>query len=145
MWDSYGYRSRQRSPKNDRSRIGRKLRIPLVHASIKISQSPDGPQVIEGALSLIDFTPEGMTLFIEAPLAVGEEVSITLEQPKQFYARGKVAACGNYLRNSKVLCESRRSYRVNIRFEFDSDAEREEVKRYFDYICSDILNVQSAA
>lgn len=145
MWDSYGYRSRQRPQKSNRNRINKKLRIPQVKASIKVTHSPDGPQVLEGGLSLIDFAPEGLTLFIEAPIAVGEEVSVTLEQPKQFYARGKVVSCANYLRNSKVLCESRRSYRVSIRFEFESDVEREEIKRFCDYLYSDILNVEHAA
>lgn len=147
MWDSFGSRQRQKHKdwQSKRSRQNRSLRLPGVPVALRYAQLNAEPLVVEGFLSLIDFTPTGMHVFLDVPVFSGQDASVTLEKPRQFFAKSRVVSCVNYLVDSKVLCEAPLAYRAGLVFKFESDAEREEVRAFCEYLRTESLNLKRRA
>lgn len=143
MWDSYGHKQRQKQKawQTERTKRSRGLRLPGVPVTLRYAQLNAEPLLISGFLSLIDFSPEGMHVFLDCQVYCGNEASITLEQPRQFYVKSRVVACVNYLVDTKVLCEAPLRYRVTLQFKFESDAEREEVRAFCEFVRTESLRL----
>lgn len=141
MWDSYQARMRakEKARKSKSQSLAARLRLPGVPVNIKYAQVNAQPVLIEGFLTLSDLNPAGMTVFLEETLLSGSEVSITLEEPRQFYVKGRTISCLNYLANTKVIFEKALAYRVGIQFKFENPEESEEVKKYCKYIYEEVI------
>jgi hypothetical protein len=120
--------------KRAREKMKVQLRLKRVRAEVKILGSLNAPPVTEVRLFLNDISADGLGLFSGAPMMVGDEIALTMEEPKRFYVRGRIIACVEQNANSKVVSQSAPSYRVTIQFTFDGSAEREQVKLF----CEDI-------
>ncbi len=146
MWDSHS--SRLRAKANARKKIDKntsaRLHLTGVPATLKYAEIGMETKLIEGVLVLNDLTPSGMTLFLKDPLAVGNDVSITLENPRQFYVRGKVTSCFNFSPGNKIISKNPVAFRASLRFNFDSEEEQEEVRKYCDYISYEVLGFKRA-
>lgn len=145
MWDSYQGRVTKKRADAKAQRDAKKsllsrLRLPGVPATVKYAAVDADPVILEGVLSLADLNPLGMTLFLEAQLVPGSDVSVTLEQPRQFYVRGGIVSCHNYLADSKVIFERPLAFRCAVKFKFDSPEEAEEVRKYCEYIYAEVLH-----
>lgn len=100
-------------------------------AEVKLSGlGADPTKIIETRVLLNDITPKGIGLFSTAAMLPGQEISITVDQPKRFYARGRIVWCMEHNANSHVLTESKYSYRVGIQFIFDTEEERKALETY---------------
>lgn len=90
----------------------------------------DPNKIIEARVLLNDITPKGIGLFSTSPMLPSQEISITVDQPKRLYVRGRIVWCMEHNINSHVLSESKYSYRVGIQFLFDTDEERKALETY---------------
>lgn len=93
------------------------------------------PEVIMARLILNDFTPKGICLFCTKAVAPGREVSITIDEPKQFFAKGRIVSSQEVASSSRVITKKKFSHRVKVEFVFDSDEQAKQVEEY----CNDLF------
>lgn len=110
-------------------------RLPIhfkrARAEVKLSGlGADPTKIIEARVLLNDITPKGIGIFSTSPMLPSQEISITVDQPKRLYVRGRIIWCMEHNANSHVLSESKYSYRVGIQFIFDTDEERKVLEAY---------------
>ncbi len=141
MWQSPSARTRaaQAIRRKERERTKPRLRLLKVRADLKILEQTREPQIAECRVVMNDFNPQGVTLFSSVPLMVGDEVALTLEDPKQFYIKARIVSCQEFDVNSKVLAQNTFSYRIGMQFKFESEAERAEVRAYCDQITAELF------
>ncbi len=98
---SYRIRAYLRGVKqNEEARARNRERSPIhlkrTMGEIRLSQSFDEDQlVIPCRVMLNDFSPEGIYVFSEKPLHIGQALSLTLQDPKRLYFIGRVVWCKN--------------------------------------------------
>jgi hypothetical protein len=138
MWQSPNQRVRAQA--NARRRERDRMRLPFhikrVNASVALS-GPDAASStsVEVRVILNDFTPKGMGLFSPNKFAAGDEVTVTLDNPKKIQLKGRIIWCQEYEARGKVLTEQTFSYRVGVQFFFASEEEEKSLKAY----CDDLL------
>jgi len=139
-WQSPSQRKRAMLLARERQKSkGRKrLKLQRVRAELKIVDKLE-TSVTEARVVLTDITPQGLGLFATMPLPVGQEVALTLEQPKRFYVRARVTACLEHDVESHVMTHDRYSFRISVEFVFATAAERAEVEKYCDTLKKDHL------
>lgn len=141
MWQAPSQRMRALAvqKKRDRDRMRRPLHIKRVNAEIKLLSLQAEPQVTIARVILNDLTPKGMGLFCASPLLVGQEVAITLEEPKRIYLRGRIVWCQEYDADSHVLSQQSYSYRMGIQFIFESPEEQVAIRRFCEQLENEFL------
>ena len=138
MWQAPNQRVRAMatSKKREKERAKRRLHIKRVTAELRLVTSPPTEQPIQIVRVLLnDLTSAGVGLFSLHSLAIGQEIALTLDQPKKVYLRGKVAWCQEYDSDSHVLSAEAYSYRIGIHFVFETKVEQESVKM----ICEELV------
>ena len=110
-------------------------RLQRTSAQVQIRETGD---VISGRVFLNDLTPDGVGLFLTAPLQKGEEVFLVLEYPKHLFIRGEVAWCNLYRLNTRIISPENFQYRAGIKFQFDTETDHLIVARYFEEIAQSI-------
>jgi hypothetical protein len=103
------------------------------------------PTVAQGRLLLNDISPKGLGLFSDQPIMVGQEIALTIEEPKRFYVRGRVVWCQEADADSHILSSHPFSYRIGLVFLFQNAAEEAQVKAYCDELARDVLYGAQAA
>lgn len=116
-----------------------RMRLRRTHAQVKILMPP-ASVVTDARLLLNEISPNGLSLFCAAPVNVGVEVAITMEDPTRVYVRGRVVSCLEYESSQHVMSTQTYHYRVGVMFLFDTPAERSEFKRYVDSLSQNFLN-----
>lgn len=149
MWQAPNQRVRalQTAKKRQQDRLSRPLHIKRVRAEIRaISQNPGGEApATEARVILNDFSAKGMGIFASQALMVGQEVAITLQEPKQVYLRGRIVWCQEYDAESHVLSANPFSYRMGIKFVFQSKQEEQAVAKFCDELFRQHLYGNKAA
>lgn len=125
-----GYGSKKPNRQHRREKR-REIPFHRVSAEIKLEESEE---VTASRVFLNDLSPAGVGCFVPMAIDKGQKVSMVIEQPKHLFVKGEVMWCTPYTLNTKVLSPEQFSYRIGIRFSFESDAEREAVATY----CNDL-------
>lgn len=100
-------------------------------AEVKLSGlGADPTKIIEARVLLNDITPKGIGLFTTSPMLPSQEISITVDQPKRLYVRGRIVWCMEHNANTHILSETKYAYRVGIQFIFDTEEERQALAKY---------------
>jgi len=122
--------------RRERSRTEHPIHLKRTQGEIRRSQSFDqGTDTIPCRVVLNDFSPEGINVFSDRPLAIGQSISLTIEDPKRLYFRGHVAWCKNISSHHTVISPVRYEYRVAIRFDFATPKEKHAMRvLYFDLL-----------
>jgi hypothetical protein len=112
-----------------------KLHLRRVRAQLKISDGYGGLQhgiqgILPARVLLNDFGAKTLKLFTPTALRPGQVISISIEAPRQFYARAQVIACHSVPSETRIITEMPYGFRVAVAFLFDNDVEREIVRRY---------------
>lgn len=143
MWEVPRYRIRRYLRQLRKTRAeGKKPAKPNFHikrtrAEIKIIEGfATSRTIIQACVILNDLSPVGLMLFSPEPFQPGQKINLTLESPKLFYAKGHVTACKHMTLHQHVFGEEMFSYRVAIKFDFNSPDEEIAVRRY----CQEIYN-----
>ncbi|MBI3555788.1 MAG: PilZ domain-containing protein [Deltaproteobacteria bacterium] len=125
---------RQKRAVERRARARKNLphqRLQRTSAQIQIRETGD---VIAGRVFLSDITPDGVGVFLAAPLQKGEEVFLVLEHPKHLFLRAEVVWCNLYRRDTRIISAENFQYRAGIKFQFDTESDQLLVNRYFEEI-----------
>ncbi|MGK5089275.1 PilZ domain-containing protein [Bdellovibrionota bacterium FG-2] len=111
--------------------------IRRVEAQFKVVTKRANPleDITTARVILNDLTPTGLGIFLPRPIMVGQEISITLEEPRQIYLRGRIVWCMEIDAGSHVISVNQRySYRLGIQFMFESATEKEAVKQFVEQV-----------
>jgi Tfp pilus assembly protein PilZ len=148
MWQAPNQRLRAIAAQRerDRRRGRRPFHIKRVQAEVKAVGGLHVAQTVAAARVLLnDLSPKGIGLFSSAPMMVGQEVALTLEEPKRFYVRGKIVWCQELDGGTHVLSEKKFTYRIGIEFVFQSATEEQSVRAYCEELSAQHLNGSQAA
>ncbi|MCM2322385.1 MAG: PilZ domain-containing protein [Oligoflexia bacterium] len=144
MWDVPIYRIRAYVRKLKKSRRSSGLLNPSPAATARTRHLDRAPvqllirgglgadhALVRASVVLHDISPRGLFLFTSSNVAVGEKVTLVIEQPRTFYVQGRIVVCKCLsLRQSILSSEAPFPYRVGILFEFRSAAEQRAVQQY---------------
>ncbi len=137
-------RANAAAKKRERDRKLPRMHLKKVRAEIKaVGGFSSGVKEVQVVLS--DISPKGVGFFSSGKLEIGETIALTLDEPKRFYVKGRVAWCQEYDATSHVLSTSPQSYRIGLEFFFDSEEEEAEVRSYCDLIASNHIFTKGAA
>ena len=121
---------RHRGKKTSTKREDVRTYIPFQRVKAEI-QNEVTKAIVEGRVFLNDLSASGVGLFTPTPLVTGDKVSIVIEEPKHIFIKGKVIWCAQYTMSTKIISSTENfTYRVGIKFIFDSEEERNAVKEY---------------
>jgi len=148
MWQSPNQRVRAiaNARKRERDRLMQQFHFRRVEAEIKLltvgaENSPPMPvRVI-----LNDLSPKGMGLFSVQNVISGQEVLITLKEPKALTIKARVIACQEYENESHILSPKSYPYRLGVKFIFDSPEQEQQVKEFCEEIEREYLYGSKAA
>jgi len=84
--------------------------------------------VIAARVVLNDFGPKGIGAYSPEPVMVGQEVSVTIEEPTRFYCKGRVTWC--QMEETHIISQAPFQYRMGIEFIFANDDEKSAVEEY---------------
>jgi len=151
MWQNYG-------AKNPKKKVRKKnynktpvkyhmKRIPaqLSQKEVGLGQKPHPKDLVAARILLNDLKPEGLTMFTEKPLMVGDSIRITLLEPTHFYCKGRVVWCQELPSEGRILSPFSFTYRVGIQFEFDSELDSQRIKKYCEKILEEELRISEEA
>ncbi|MCM2277219.1 MAG: PilZ domain-containing protein [Oligoflexia bacterium] len=137
MWQAPNQRIRsiQSSKKRQQDRLRRPLHIKRVGAELKVlGQGPRQGAVAEARVILNDISHGGMGVFSSVPIVVGQEIAITLQEPRRVYLRGRVVWCQEYDTESPIISKNPFSYRMGVVFQFRDRQEEQAVKAFCEEI-----------
>lgn len=111
--------------------VGRFSRISVeIFAQATESQ----PEFTGSAMGFLhDLSPEGIGLFVEKKLEIGETIDLVLPAPQRLELRGRVAWCRE-VPSYRVLKKKRLPYRIGVQFQFASSENRQALE----LICADL-------
>lgn len=133
MWQAPNQRVRalQNAKKRQQDRLKRPIHIRRIRAGIKIVAISDAEQPFsEVHLVLNDISPGGIGFYAPKGIHVGQEITLSLDEPKSIQLRGKVIWSQEIKTHSHVLYSPDYAYRVGVRFLFANNEEKEAVQNY---------------
>jgi hypothetical protein len=134
MWQAPNQRLRSviQAKKREREKKRRPVHLKRVSAEIRplATKLGQAAAVTAARVLLNDITVKGLGIFSEHAMTPGQSISITLEEPRRFYVKGRVVWCQEFEGESRVLSAQRYSYRVGIQFVFQSAEEQAEVEKF---------------
>ncbi|OFZ84900.1 MAG: hypothetical protein A3K03_09095 [Bdellovibrionales bacterium RIFOXYD1_FULL_44_7] len=126
--------------KRERERLRRPIHIKRVHAELKIAEKEPGKNLSATVrVFLNDFSPKGIGVLSSAKLNIGQEVSLTLDQPTQIAIRGKIVWCQEYKPDSHIMSAVGFSHRAGVEFTPSSPEEKQKLKEYYDELTKHYL------
>jgi Tfp pilus assembly protein PilZ len=138
MWQAPSQRARTQAKKREKTR--KIFHLKRVQAEVKTVGGLGVPSTVTLARVILnDLTPKGIGLFTSSPMMVGQEIALTIEDPKRFYVRGRIVWCQEVANVNKVLSEHPFSYRIGIEFVVGSPEERQAIKTYCEELSRDYL------
>jgi len=132
MFDEFG-------PPQNGKKNGKKI-VPLhiKRTSAQIRVAPANPlnkgeeKTLEARMILSDFTPDDLRVFATERLPIGQEVSIMLEAPKPFHAKGRIVFLQELSREANIVNENNGYFNIRMTVQFlpESDEQRSEILSY---------------
>jgi hypothetical protein len=86
--------------------------------------------VVVTRLILNDLGPKSVTLFSSASLELGQQVTFSIEHPRPLVVRGKITYNALFELTSRIHCNPRYPYRIQVEFDFLNDGEAAAVREY---------------
>jgi hypothetical protein len=110
---------------------GVELHIQRAAAQIVPNQGVGTPKVVVHAMVMInEISPVGITLFSQKSFGNGQPVTLNIPDLQNFFVKGKISACQEVPMSPGILRNEPFKFRVQIRFDFGDEAERQAVKEY---------------
>jgi hypothetical protein len=145
MWQAPNSRAHSiaAARKKARDRVKNSVHFKRVAAEVRLSNDID-TKMGEARIVLNDFSPKGVEIFAGRSLAGGQAVDLTLRQPREIFIRGTVVDCHTQIEASHVISEHNFSYRITIKFEFETEEEREQIRLFCESILRQHIRPQAA-
>lgn|GEM_PF-7046378 len=143
--------SKKNSPKNSTNGIigpdGRRIDSTLPDNRVKLQRTDAEIKTLNSSLNgessdeshstilparviLNEFSLAGVGAYTTQRLKMGQEIALTIDEPRRFYITGRVLICNEVRTDSKLIQQQSFSWRVGIEFLYKSEAERAEVSKY---------------
>jgi hypothetical protein len=104
-------------------------------AELILDEGVGRPKTIFQAMVVLnELTPDGIHLFAEAPFPGLQELTLNIPSLRNFFIKGKVISCVEIPVNPGIMSARSFNHRVELAFIFKSDAEREAVREYCNYL-----------
>lgn len=104
---------------------GPQLTLRRVPVQITVQNGLSAPSsVLWGYAFLNDFNPHGVYVFSPDPFQRDQTLSITLEEPRRFFARAKVLSSQNTKTDSKVISAPKPTHRLALEFVAQTEEEK---------------------
>lgn len=115
-----------------------RVKLQRTDAEIKtLSSSLNGESTDESQSTILparvilnEFSLAGVGAYTTQRLKMGQEIALTIDEPRRFYITGRVLICNEVRTESKLIQQNVYPWRVGIEFIYKSDAERAEVSKY---------------
>ena len=122
----------------DSSTPDKRVKLQRTDAEIKTLGSSTGGEVADESTSAIlparvilnEFSLAGVGAYTTSRIKMGQEVALTIDEPRRFYITGRVLFCNEVRSDSKLIQQNTYPWRVGIEFTYKNDAERAEVSKY---------------
>lgn len=149
MWELPGQKNsrfnrRKKEPAKVDAAAGPKTKFHMRRTSVELVLREgfgQGTQTFTGRVILNEVTPAGLYLYSTEPFFPGQEISLTLEQPRRFFARGRVISCSRADLNSRVFSTKPFPYRLAVVFDCQNVNETAAIEKY----CSELHSQYLAA
>ncbi len=115
---------------------GKRVKLKRAEAEIKTlaSDSDTGDdsttEILPARVILNEFSDAGVGVYTTEALRMGQEVALTIDEPRRFYITGRIVFCNEVRTDSKLLQQITYPWRAGIEFNYKTDAERSEVAAY---------------
>ncbi len=110
---------------------GVEIHIQRARAQVVASQGVGSPKVVvQGMVMINELTPIGIIILAESTFAMDQPVTLNIPDLQNFFVKGKVTASQEVAMSHGILRKYPYKFRVQIRFEFGDEAEREAVRAY---------------
>ncbi|MBI4925177.1 MAG: PilZ domain-containing protein [Bdellovibrio sp.] len=135
MWQAPAHRMRAMALAKKRARERNRISIHIksVEGHLKLledkSSDPEHTQISIKVI-LNDFGPKGVGIFSEKPFLIGQEIELSLENPRSLCLKGKIAWCQEYNANTHILSDKPCSYRIGIVFQFENEEQENQIKEF---------------
>lgn len=100
--------------------------------------------VLWGYAFLNDFNPLGVYIFSPEPFQKDQTLSITLEEPRRFFAKVKVLSSQNTKTDSKVISTPKPTHRLALEFIAQTEEEKAAFLQFAEEIKEQYLFKKSA-
>lgn len=141
---TYRIRSYLRRMKSTRPRHadrGAPIHLKRVQAQVSVIEGlAISREMVPASALLNDLSLRGIFLFSTHAFVLGQRITITIQEPKTFFIRGRVVMCKIMSLHNNVISETSFPYRLGVLFEFRSAEERVAVKKYLDEIRGKFLS-----
>lgn len=130
--------------KKEKKRAKPRVHLKRVTAELKVIGGALGApsQVTSARILLNDLSAKGISIFCAEAIPEGTTVGLTLEQPKRFFARGKVLYSQKIESSGAILSTDNFNYRIGIEFNFQSEEEEKEVTDFCDSVQKDLWDLK---
>jgi hypothetical protein len=151
MWQANSSKPKSRRT-NERRHFdrGAPLHIHRVEAQIQLAmpadyqpapgEPPKEEPAVHARLLLNDMTQKGVGIYSPIPFLPGQEVVIRLHDPRPFFLRGRIIWCREYNMKAAILSADPFTYRIGIRFVFESLEEERMVISYYELIRREFIH-----
>lgn len=79
-------------------------------------------------------SPTGIGMFSSIALDINEPIAVVIEQPRHLYLKGTVCYSNYIIPPSRVISIDPMPFRVGVQFSFETDEERDLIKKYLEEI-----------
>ncbi len=122
----------------DPSAPDKRVKLQRTDAEIKTLNSAGSGEVADESASAIlparvilnEFSLAGVGAYTTGRIKMGQEIALTIDEPRRFYITGRVLFCNEVRVDSKLIQQNVFPWRVGIEFIYKTDAERAEVSKY---------------
>ena len=103
------------------------VRMKRISGSALMIASKLPSEAIHISLVLNDLSAKGVGLFLSKKIEIGQELQISINEPKPFQARGRVVWCHEHNLNSNIVTENPLKFRAGLLFVFANDEESKKM------------------
>jgi hypothetical protein len=111
------------------------LHLKKTPAELILDEGVGRPKTIFHAMVVLnELTPDGIHLFADSPFGGHQELTLNIPSLRNFFIKGRVVACTEIPVNPGIMSARSFNFRVHLTFIFNSEAEREAVREYCNYL-----------
>lgn len=148
MWDMPNYRVKTylRNMRSQQNRerlksIRQRLHLRRAKALIRINDGlATATDTIHARVILNELQATGIRIYSSSQLRPGQEISITIEEPRYFYARALVTWVDDVGHDRKILTQNPLNYRVGLRFITRNQAEERAIAAYVNELQTTLIH-----
>jgi c-di-GMP-binding flagellar brake protein YcgR len=140
VWNSPNQRNRSGASGKKKDKNRKSLHIKRVLAKLEYKTVPSTePLETQIRMVLNDISVNGVEFFSPIPLDGGQDVILSFQHPQQIKIQSKVAWCQEATLSNHILTTQSYTYRVGVEFVPATDAEKEELQKFCDFIINEFL------